>query len=86
MDVRRSECERDAKIEPPRKNEVNSDWKKSYADSSGSLWPQRGEGKVHFHCKNTYVLRAFAGRSQGVQKTFGVIFLGGLLPVTGGSA
>ncbi len=43
----------------PSKHEVNSDWKKSYADSSASLWPQRGEGKVHIHCKNTYVLMAF---------------------------
>ena len=82
MDIRRSECERDAKIEPPRKNEVNSDWKKSYADSSGSLWPQRGEGKVHFHCKNTYVLMGSAWRSGDIWGHFG----GGLLPVTGGSA
>ena len=86
MDIRSSECERDAKIETPRKNEVNSDWKKSYADSSGSLWPQRGEGKVHIHRKNTYVLMGSAGGPQGVRVTFGVIFLGGLLPVTGGSA
>ena len=61
------------------KGEGNSDWKKPYADSPASLWPQRGEGHVHFDCKKQYVLG-------GVRVAIVVFWDGGLLPVTRGAA
>ncbi len=38
------------------KGEGNSDWKKPYADSPASLWPQRGDGHVHVDWIKSYVL------------------------------
>ncbi len=58
------------------KGEGNSDWKKPYVDSPASLWPQRGEGHVHFDCKKSYVLAVFGVRSGGVRVPF-VMFFGG---------